>query len=242
MRALDSNSKKQSTSTVSPVPKPPKVDGLGAQGLRPHDVLRSHDSLTATHPGDKHEREADKAADTVMSNQRPSLNSNHASQNTSSLLSTRAGAAFGAPLESNTRALMETRFGHDFSQVRVHTDEKAAASARDVNARAYTLGDDIVFGKDQYHPSATSSQHLIAHELAHVVQQRQTGQTAVARQLEYEENWKNIPRSHLESGIALSYWEQKIMEVYGLTYGQGTDRLIKRIISRYANHCLSPEL
>ena len=225
MRALDSNSKRQSSSTVLPVPRTAKGDGLGVQGSRPHDVLRSPDSITVTHPGDKHEREADKVADTVMSNRPPSLNSDHASQNNPSPQSTRTGAASGAPLEQNTRALMETRLGHDFSQVRVHTDEKAAASARDVNARAYTVGDDIVFGKGQYHPAAASSQRLIAHELAHVVQQRQTGQTAVARQLEYEENWKNIPRTNLETNFAATYWEQKIMEVYDLSYA--TDRLSK---------------
>jgi hypothetical protein len=223
MRALDSNSKKPSTSTVLPVPKPAKGNGLGVQASRPHDVLRSHDSLTATHPGDKHEREADKAADTAMNNRPPSLKPDHAAQNSSSLPLTRAGAASGAPLEQNTRALMETRFGHDFSQVRVHTDEKATASARDMNARAYTVGNDIVFGKGQYHPTAASSERLIAHELAHVVQQRQTGQAAVARQLEYEENWKIITRANLEKNFPASYWEQKIMEVYALNYE--TDRL-----------------
>src|SRR5690242_16410782 len=136
MRALDPNNKKQSSSTVSPVPKPAKKSGLGIQGSRPHDVLRLHDSLTATQPGDKREREADKAADTVMSNRLPtSLDAEGASQNRPSFSSTRAGAASGAPLEANTRALMETRFAYDFSQVRVHTDDKAAASARAVNAR-----------------------------------------------------------------------------------------------------------
>lgn len=202
MRALDPNSKKQS-----------------------HDVLRSRPSLAATQPGDKHEREADRAADTVMSNQPAPLNSDHTSQTSSSLPSTRTGAASGSTLEQNTRALMETRFGHDFSQVRVHTDDKAAASARAVNARAYTVGDDIVFGKNQYHPAAASSQRLIAHELAHVVQQRQTGQPAVARQLEYEENWRNLTRENLEANVATSYWVQKIRDVYDLTYG--TDRLSK---------------
>lgn len=225
MRALDSNSNKQSTSTVSPVPKTAKGDDLGTHGSRSHDLLRSRDSLTLTHPGDRHEREADKAADSVMSNRAPSLNSDHTSQNRSSLSSARAGGASGTPLEPNTRALMETRFGHDFSQVRVHTDEKAAASARDVNARAYTVGHDIVFGKGQYHPSAASSKRLIAHELAHVVQQQQTGQPAVARQLEYEQTGRNMNRANMETNFGLSYWEQKIMEVYAFSYGQGTDRL-----------------
>jgi hypothetical protein len=66
---------------------------------------------------------------------------------------------------------MESRFGHDFSGVRVHTDAKAASSARAVNALAYTVGRDIVFGAGQYAPHASTGQELLAHELAHTVQQ-----------------------------------------------------------------------
>lgn len=77
----------------------------------------------------------------------------------------------GQPLDSATRAFFEPRFGHDFSQVRVHADAKAVESARAVNALAYTVGRDIVFGQGQFAPRATSGQHLLAHELAHVVQQ-----------------------------------------------------------------------
>jgi len=66
---------------------------------------------------------------------------------------------------------MEPRFGHDFSQVQVHTDEKAADSARSVNALAYTVGRDVVFGTGQYAPETTAGKRLLAHELTHVVQQ-----------------------------------------------------------------------
>ncbi|EPY05764.1 hypothetical protein PAALTS15_18228 [Paenibacillus alvei TS-15] len=76
----------------------------------------------------------------------------------------------GQPLEASTRAFMEPRFGHDFSQVRVHTDARAAESAREVNALAYTVGQDIVFGEGQYTPKTTVGKKLMAHELAHVVQ------------------------------------------------------------------------
>src|SRR5947208_3086926 len=58
----------------------------------------------------------------------------------------------GQPLDPGTRALMEPRFGHDFSQVQVHTDGKAAESARAVNARAYTVGENVVFGAGQFMP------------------------------------------------------------------------------------------
>jgi Domain of unknown function (DUF4157) len=81
-------------------------------------------------------------------------------------------AAPGHPLDLTTRALMERRFGHDFSRVRVHTDELAARSAEAVAAQAYTVGSDVVFGAGQYAPATRDGQHLLAHELAHVVQQR----------------------------------------------------------------------
>jgi hypothetical protein len=79
----------------------------------------------------------------------------------------------GQPLDATTRAFMEPRFGHDFSSVRVHTDSRAAESARAVNALAYTVGSSIAFDTGYYRPDSTASQQLIAHELTHVVQQSQ---------------------------------------------------------------------
>jgi len=78
----------------------------------------------------------------------------------------------GRPLETATRTSMETSFKHDFSRVRVHTDERAQRSARAVNARAYTVGHDVVFAANQYIPRTAEGKKLIAHELTHVVQQR----------------------------------------------------------------------
>ena len=78
----------------------------------------------------------------------------------------------GQPLDGPTRAYMEPQFGHDFSRVRVHTDARAAESARAVNALAYTVGRDVVFGNGQYAPAAGAGRRLLAHELTHVVQQR----------------------------------------------------------------------
>jgi hypothetical protein len=75
-------------------------------------------------------------------------------------------------LDSEARAFLEPRFGYDFGQVRVHTDENAAESARSVNAHAYTVGNHIVFGQGQYAPHTSAGQHLLAHELTHVLQQQ----------------------------------------------------------------------
>jgi Domain of unknown function (DUF4157) len=81
----------------------------------------------------------------------------------------------GQPLDAATRAFMEPRFAHDFSQVRVHTDAKAAESARAVNALAFTVGRDVVFASGEYAPARTEGQRLLAHELAHVTQQHRAG-------------------------------------------------------------------
>ncbi|HLY03053.1 MAG TPA: DUF4157 domain-containing protein [Candidatus Cybelea sp.] len=83
----------------------------------------------------------------------------------------------GAPLEPSVRALMEPRFGYDFSGVRVHTDAEAGRSARSFGALAYTAGQNVVFGAGQYAPHSGDGQRLLAHELAHVVQQSVRGGT-----------------------------------------------------------------
>lgn len=81
----------------------------------------------------------------------------------------------GRPLDHTTRAFMEARFGHDFGRVRVHEDAKAAESARAVSAQAYTVGQDVIFGKGRYAPNTHEGKRLLAHELTHVVQQRGDG-------------------------------------------------------------------
>jgi predicted secreted Zn-dependent protease len=77
----------------------------------------------------------------------------------------------GRPLDADTLDFMESRFGHHFAAVRVHDDTSAAASAKAIQARAYTVGPHIVFAPGQYRPSSESGRRLLAHELAHVVQQ-----------------------------------------------------------------------
>ncbi len=77
----------------------------------------------------------------------------------------------GEPLDAETRAFFEPRFGHDFSNVRVHTGERAAQSAKALDAKAYTAGSKIVFGAGNYAPGSTEGRRLLAHELTHTVQQ-----------------------------------------------------------------------
>ena len=78
----------------------------------------------------------------------------------------------GQPLDGETRAFMEPRFGHDFSQVRLHTDTTAQARAAAEGALAYTADRDVVFGAGQYQPHTIAGRWLIGHELTHVIQQR----------------------------------------------------------------------
>jgi hypothetical protein len=77
----------------------------------------------------------------------------------------------GAPLDPATRAFMEPRFGHDFSQVRVHTDARAATVARSLDALAFTVGNDIAVAPGQYRPESDEGRALLAHELTHTLQQ-----------------------------------------------------------------------
>ena len=78
----------------------------------------------------------------------------------------------GSALAPDVREDMESRLGHDFSDVKVHTDGAAHDSAKSVNAHAYTVGSNVVFQRDKYDPSSTEGRTMLAHELTHVVQQR----------------------------------------------------------------------
>lgn len=77
----------------------------------------------------------------------------------------------GQPLGISAKSFFEPKFGYDFGKVRVHTDARAAESARALNARAYATGQNIVFGSGQYDTETTEGKHLLAHELTHVIQQ-----------------------------------------------------------------------
>lgn len=131
------------------------------------------------------EREADRVADQVMA---MPTNSNiaRAPARIQRLTTQPAGqvdtvpasvehvlSSSGRPMEPTLRQDMEQHFGHDFSQVRVHTNTKAAESAQAISARAYTVGRSVVFGKGQYVPGTHEGKRLIAHELVHTLQQAQ---------------------------------------------------------------------
>ena len=149
---------------------------------------RLQTKLAVNQPGDRFEHEADRMADFLIQGgkqapvlsdgslgvlQRDEPNTSSASTRAPPIVHEVLGGS-GQPLDSSTRAFMEPRFGHDFGNVRVHFDARAAASARSVNALAYTVGHDIVFRDGAFAPADPSGRSLLAHELAHVVQQSDT--------------------------------------------------------------------
>jgi Domain of unknown function (DUF4157) len=84
------------------------------------------------------------------------------------------GLGSGRAMESGVRKSMESRFGHDFSSVRIHDDAKAASAADSISARAFTYGTDIAFGQGEYAPQTPSGLRLLTHELVHVLQQERS--------------------------------------------------------------------
>jgi Domain of unknown function (DUF4157) len=115
----------------------------------------------------------------------------------------------GQPLDATTRAFMEPRFGHDFSHVRVHTDARAAESAQAVNALAYAVGRNVVFGAQQYAPTSSVGRKILAHELTHVVQQqndaveRPSAETTITRD-EAHEREADVQSTLITEGTAMS--------------------------------------
>lgn len=140
---------------------------------RPFQKTRQPPTVKA--PGDVYEKEADRVAGQILSAsglEGPQAGSVHGTSDmTAPPAVQEALASSGQPLDPATRGLMESRFGHDFGNVRVHTDGQASESARQIDAAAYTSGSDIVFGAGRYAPETAPGQRLIAHELTHVVQQ-----------------------------------------------------------------------
>lgn len=151
-------------------------------------------SLAINQPGDRWEQQADHITESVVSGRSSAADSAVSLQPRPGLMRQAgqwpaAPAAVGDaihsgghPLDPTTRRFMEPRFGHDFGRVRVRADARAAESARAIDALAYTVGDDIVFGAGQYAPDTLSGRRLLAHELTHVVQQTGLEAPSVQRQ------------------------------------------------------------
>jgi len=164
--------------------------------------------LTINQPNDQYEQEADRVADQVM--RVPETRASYdelmsslqtgtkaecndklipAKQTPSSRRTLPASSQTAissvtdrTPLPKSERAYFEPRFGWSFENVRIHNGVDADTAARLINARAFTIGNDIVFAQGQYRPGILDGRHLLAHELTHTVQQMQLGYPVVQRE------------------------------------------------------------
>ena len=152
--------------------------GCSACEKRDHSGLQT--SLKVSEPGDMFEREADRIASQVTTTPiaNPGISKlQRAMGNTAGFESgavskaEQAVAGGGVPLSTEARSYFEPRFGYDFSSVRVHADTQASSAAEALRARAFTVGQNIAFASGEFNPTSTGGRQLIAHELAHVVQQ-----------------------------------------------------------------------
>lgn len=138
----------------------------------------------------------------------------------------------GQSLDHETRAFMEPRFGHNFSHVRIHTDAQAAKSAHSINALAYTVGHNVVFGAGQYAAGTSVGRKLLAHELSHVIQQRNQTRSAPQTKLAIssptdtsEIEADRIADAVTRSNVGLSYQPQatSVTDTIQRTIGDGHD-------------------
>lgn len=138
---------------------------FGVPGVRAETLPRQREAIVDASQ-ERFEREANAVAEQAGS---------EVAIASDALAAPRAGGLSGAPLPATFRSYFEPRFGHDFSRVQLHADGAAARSARALGARAFTVGESISFGAGEYRPGTQAGLKLLAHELAHVVQQRTAG-------------------------------------------------------------------
>jgi hypothetical protein len=193
---------------------------LGSQAMLrpPAERASGQANLRIGARGDSHEQEADRIARQVLAQPldpraaAPAPIQHRSAPATARMAAApasveRALASPGRPLEPTLRQEMERRFARDFSQVRVHSGTAAEQSARDVNARAYTVGQSIVFGAGRLAPETRAGQGLLAHELAHVAQGQSGAEANVIRRNNGFDDEPTLvdpprepPRGHVERG------------------------------------------
>jgi hypothetical protein len=190
--------------------------GRESQRAKIRHILRGGNvqaKLKVNAPNDKYEQETDRVAEQVMRMPEPQVQRQECSspdcKEEDEIVQTKsvdnAGtvnhsliqsvlSSPGQPLDATTRSFMEPRFRQDFSRVRVHTDRQAAESARAVNARAYTVGWNVVFGVGQYALQTSVGRRLLAHELTHVVQQKSESSNQVRSSIQRQSKKKKLRR------------------------------------------------
>ncbi len=117
-----------------------------------------------------------------------------------------SGKNGGQPLKGATKNYMESRFGNDFSGVRIHTDNHAVQLSKAINAQAFTVGSHIYFNAGKFSPDTASGKHLLAHELTHTIQQK--GAATIQRKMGFEFQTANVV-SKIKKGGAKKMYERK---------------------------------
>lgn len=228
------------------------IGNQGVQELYEQDALQT--SLTVSQPDDKHEREAQEVADRVMrmNEPRPAVDpaeeiqrketsdaSEVSSDQERQIRSVKSG---GKPLPEQTRNYFEPRFGREFGDVRVHTDQKADEAARSIDAEAFTHGSDIVFRKGNYRPGTREGKQLLAHELTHVVQQ----DSAMTRSANRVQRAEGEGEGEGESRPMSTEWSAKLTGAFGLAAAQTLGVKIKDeendIVNRYRFMGAGPDI
>jgi len=184
--------------TSSPSPSPAQTP------LRPDSLPLLQAKLTVNEADDQYEQEADQVANAVMRMSAPSPSSDEEDDSPpiqrlaiSSIQARADGSGEvssdvesriqglqggGQPLPESERHFFESRMGADFSGVRIHSDTNAAQTSHDIQARAFTVGNDIAFNSGEYQPKSSAGRHLLAHELTHTIQQGAAGPLQAAVQ------------------------------------------------------------
>lgn len=217
---------------------------------RPHGHALAQPKLTVSTPGDAYEREADRVAARVLdgsetrdasdalgpasrggteigrggepvSARQPTGGERTPPHSFETAVSSLNG---GTPLPESERAYFEPRFGQSFESVRIHTGAAADTAARTINARAFTVGNDIAFAEGQYRTDTEDGRHLLAHELTHTVQQgQQVGTSVVQAQGGF---WDTVGRGwDLYWGLSDegTPFARQLMEHYLLGFGTDFD-------------------
>lgn len=162
----------------------------------------------------------------ILQRKQLTVQQSHLSSTVESQLNNLKGG--GQPLDPATRTFFDSRFGNDFNRVRVHTDSQSSQLAKEVNARAFTYGRNLIFASGEYNPGTLDGKHLLAHELTHVIQQKnEDKEVNKVRTIRRQHNSsENQPNSNEESRLTASNYRRITMHFDGehlIVFGDGKE-------------------
>jgi hypothetical protein len=222
--AVDDPLEREADQVAEQVMRMPAAVAVAPPAMRASEIARTQRKCSCGGTcAECRDKQADEELDTV---QRKPVGPQHSSPGSSP---TRSGMTAsptvhevlnspGQSLDPPTRAFFEPRFGHDFSRVRVHADKAAQTSAASIDAQAYTVGHHVAFGSGRFAPQTPAGRMLLAHELAHVIQQGEAVQIQAAPQNEIDQKLTDAispPRtlsSKLSIGVARKLIQRQVVD------------------------------